>query len=40
MNCENEVDLNNKMRTLFMKMSEINNKIYESLDIVNSLEGD
>lgn len=40
MNCENEVDLNNKMRSLFMQMDEINNKVYGSLDMANALEED
>lgn len=38
MNCENEVELNNKLRSLFIQMRDINNKIYESSCISKVLE--
>lgn len=40
MDCENDVELNNKLKSLFIQMNDINNKIYESSDIRDALEGD
>lgn len=38
MSCENEIDLNNKMKSLFTQMNNINNRIYESTEIREVLE--
>lgn len=38
MDCENDVDLNTKLKSLFIQMNDINGRIYESSDIRNALE--
>lgn len=40
MNCENEVELNNKLKSLFTQMNNINNRIYESTEIRDVLENE
>ena len=40
MRCENEVELNNKMRALFIQMNDINNRIYDTSEIKQVLDGE
>lgn len=40
MNCENDVELNNKLKSLFIQMNDINNRIYDVSDIKEALDNE